>query len=78
MMSSEEGKLLARAAGFYSPWGSERKNRPHRILRRDLFVMLKEIFASSSGTCNPPHSHQGERERRILLRRQKPASVIKM
>jgi len=37
MMGGEEGKLLAGAAGFYSPWGSERKNRPRCILRRDFF-----------------------------------------
>jgi hypothetical protein len=37
MMGGKEGKLLAGAAGFYSPWGSERKNRPRCILRRDFF-----------------------------------------
>jgi len=37
MMGGEEGKLLAGAAGFYSPWGSERKNSPSVILRHGFF-----------------------------------------
>jgi hypothetical protein len=42
MMSGEEGKLLAGAAGFYSrlfysPWGSERKSSASVILRRGSF-----------------------------------------
>jgi hypothetical protein len=44
MMSCEEGKLLARAAGFYSPWGSERKNSPIVFCAAFLFVMEKETL----------------------------------
>jgi len=64
MMGGEEGKLLAGAAGFYSPWGSERKNRPRCICAATSFHEAeKKHFALSAGTCHPPHSHQGEREK---------------
>jgi hypothetical protein len=68
MMSGEEGKLLAGAVGFYSPWGSESDEQAHRTLRHDSFVMPKKRrFASSAGTCIPLHSHQGEREKNEYL-----------
>jgi hypothetical protein len=45
MMSGEGGKLLAGAAGFYSPWGSESDEQsPLYFAPRFLFVMLKETL----------------------------------
>jgi hypothetical protein len=38
MMSGQEGKLLAGAAGFYSPWGSESEEQGHRILLSAFFM----------------------------------------
>jgi hypothetical protein len=38
MRRSQEGKLLAGAADFYSPWGSKSEEQAHRILRRNFFL----------------------------------------
>jgi hypothetical protein len=52
MMSGEEGKLLAGAAGFYSPWGSERKKGPVVFCAATSFHEAeKKHFAPSAGTC---------------------------
>jgi len=44
MRRGEEGKLLAGAAGFYSPWGSESEEQAHRPLLSASFVMQKETL----------------------------------
>jgi hypothetical protein len=51
MKSSQGGKLLAGAAGFYSPWGMSRRNRAHRILLSAFFMKKRKRFASSAGPC---------------------------
>jgi hypothetical protein len=43
MMRSEEGKLLAGAAGFYSPWGSESDEQGHRLLLGASLSCNKEV-----------------------------------
>jgi hypothetical protein len=64
MRRGEEGKLLAGAADFYSPWGSESEEQVRRILLSASFVIQKkETLRIVRGTCIPSHSHQGEREK---------------
>jgi hypothetical protein len=63
MMSSEEGKLLAGAAGFYSPWGNESEEQGPSYFAQRFFMKKRKRFASSAGPCIPLHSHQGEREK---------------
>jgi len=64
MRRGEEGKLLAGAAGFYSPWGSESdEQEPSYFASRSFCDAKKKGFASSAGHCIPLHSHQGEREK---------------
>jgi hypothetical protein len=41
MRRGEEGKLLAGAAGFYSPWGSESDEQAHRTLLSASLVTQK-------------------------------------
>jgi hypothetical protein len=63
MKSSQEGKLLAGAAGFYSPWGNESEEQGHRILLSAFFMKKKETLRIVRRSLHPLHSHQGEREK---------------
>jgi hypothetical protein len=49
MMRGEEGKLLAGAAGFYSPWGSESDEQAIVFCSALLLSCKKRRFASSAG-----------------------------
>jgi hypothetical protein len=44
MMSSEEGKLLAGAAGFYSPWGNKSEEQGPSYFAQRFFYEKKETL----------------------------------
>jgi hypothetical protein len=48
MMSGEEGKLLAGAAGFYSPWGSERMKQEPSYFALRFFLFYAKRDASQN------------------------------
>lgn len=63
MMSGEEGKLLAGAAGLLFTLGERTDEQGHRILLSASFVMQKDTLRIVRRSCIPLHSHQGEREK---------------
>ena len=67
MMRAEEGKLLAGAAGIYSPWGSESDEQGHCLLLYASFVVQKKTLRIIRRSCIPLHTHQGEREKNEYL-----------
>jgi hypothetical protein len=62
----EEGKLLARAAGFYHPGGAERITGP-AYFALNLCCIQKKCFALCAGSDIPFRSYQGEREKNEYL-----------